>query len=126
MVQMNQMFVTVTTSTLVLQPPSSPAIMHILSLPLALLFQLFLLWLLKLLDPLISYNLDPLSSSLSSSPLGMHQVSCMKFFVFWLTFNHLLRVLNVVKNRSLSFQKIVIFLIDSLIHNLDRGKIFPK
>jgi hypothetical protein len=29
-----------------------------------------------------------------------------------------LRVLNVVKNRSLSFQKIVTFLIDSLIHNL--------
>jgi len=55
--------VTVTTSTLELQPPSSLTTMHFLSLPLALSLQLFLLWLLGYLDSLLGSNLCGLSSS---------------------------------------------------------------
>ena len=54
---------TVTTSTLELEPPSSITTMHFLSLPLALSLQLFLLWLLGYLDPLLSSNLCIISFS---------------------------------------------------------------
>ena len=62
--------VTVTTSTLELEPPSSLTKMHFLSLPLALSLQLFLLWLLGYVDPLLASNLYVLSSSFLDAITG--------------------------------------------------------
>jgi hypothetical protein len=60
--------------------------MHILSLPLALLLQLFLLWLLRLLDPLIGINLYSVSSSsFVGAPTGC-ELALSEFFFFFFFF----------------------------------------
>jgi hypothetical protein len=78
--ELNQTCVTVTTSTLELEPPSSITTMHFLSLPLALSLQLFLLWLLGYLDPLLGSNSWVLSSSSFLDAITVYKMAISELY----------------------------------------------